>query len=304
MKCTLVIGNGFDLDAGLKTSYNNFVRSDYWPFACSTEVYGHDTLASYLKNRSKLNTWFDVEETLFDYTQVGLGNAIIRGVNIDHQDRIDFEKLKTSLTSYLSNQENSFELNPNPIGMSVLYALLTSGNDSKLYSFNYTSLQNIARRYNISERIVCEHIHGSIEKNDIILGIGDKIDSHSHYFYLSKIAAPNYTSHNIIPDMIESDEIIIFGHSFGSNDFPYFTPFFHNQLSLAKDTRKRKRITIFTKDEDSKLGIKKHIHEMTGQMTTLLHSLNYVRIFCTDGSMNSEIEEYLKSINKDWLING
>ena len=300
MKCTLIIGNGFDLDAGLKTSYNDFVRSEFWPFNKSTEVYGQDTLASFLRRKSKLNTWFDVEETLYDYSRVGLGQATIQGVNIDIKDKFDFDKLKSSLTSYLSNQENTFVANPDSMGIAVLYALVTSKNDLKIYSFNYTNLQNIIRRYEITEQVNCEYIHGSVANKDIILGIGDKIESNSHYFYLSKIAAPNYSSHNIILDMLESDEVIFFGHSFGSNDFPYFEPFFQNQLSLNKETKKRKRIAIFTKDENGRLGIKKRLHELTGQRTTLLYSLNEVRIFCTDGSMKAEIEDYLRSINNNW----
>lgn len=296
MKCTFVIGNGFDIDAGLKTSYNDFVRSGFWPFNKSTEVHGQDTLASYLRKKSKLNTWFDVEEALYDYSRSGLGQATIRGVNIDGVDRFAFDKLKSSLTSYLSNQEKCFNVMPNSRGIAVLNSLVTSKNDFKIYSFNYTSLQNILRRYEITEHVNCEFIHGSIANNDIIIGVGDKIDYNSHYFYLSKIAAPNYSSHNIILDMIESDEVIIFGHSFGSNDFPYFEPFFHNQLSFNKGSKKRKRIAIFTKDENGRLGIKKRLHELTGQRTTLLFSLNEIRIFSTDGSMETEIEEYLQSI--------
>lgn len=32
MKRTLVIGNGFDLDVGLKTRYIDFAESKWWPF--------------------------------------------------------------------------------------------------------------------------------------------------------------------------------------------------------------------------------------------------------------------------------
>lgn len=185
MKCTFVIGNGFDLDAGLKTSYNDFVSSRYWPFSQSTEVYGQDTLASYLRKKSELDTWFDVEEALYDYSCNGLGQATIHGVNIDLKDRFDFDKLKLSLTSYLSNQEKCFNARPNSMGIAVLNSLVTSKNDFKIYSFNYTSLYNILQRYEITEQVNCEFIHGSIANNDIIIGVGDKIDFNSQYFYLS-----------------------------------------------------------------------------------------------------------------------
>ena len=64
------------------------MKSNYWPFSQSIDVYGQDTLASYLRKRSELDTWFDVEEALYDYSCKGLGQATIRGVNIDEIDML------------------------------------------------------------------------------------------------------------------------------------------------------------------------------------------------------------------------
>lgn len=303
MKCTLVIGNGFDLDVGMQTTYAKFAASGYWPFRHSTKYQGIDTFASYLNERSMLSTWFDVEETIYEYAKQGLGNAVLNGFSFDVNDKLNFGKLKTSLTSYLSNQESTFAPNPQSMGIAVLNALLTSKNDARIYSFNYTSLHKIVKRYKIDDQVVYEHIHGSTVDNNIILGVGDKREIPPHYFYLNKIAAPNFSSHKIIPDMLDSDEIIIFGMSLGSNDFPYFEPFFQNQLSIARDLKKRKRITIFTKDEDGRIGIKKRLQEMTKNQVTLLYSLNEVNIICTDGSMRGIIDDYLGSINEQWLHN-
>lgn len=300
MKNTLVIGNGFDLDVGMQTTYAKFAASGYWPFRHSTKYQGIDTLASYLNERYKLSTWFDVEEAIYEYSKQGMGNTFLNGFSFDLNDKLDYGKLKSSLTSYLSNQESTFVPNPNSMGIAVLNALLTSKNDARIYSFNYTSLQNIAKRYNIVGKLSYEHIHGSIEGNDIILGAGDKPDIPPHYFYLTKIAAPNFSSHRIIPDMFESDEVIIFGMSLGSNDFPYLEPFFQNQLSIAKDSKKRKRITIFTRDENGRIEIKKRLQEMTKNQVTLLYSLNKVDIICTDGTMNDKIEQFLETINENW----
>lgn len=301
MKCTLVIGNGFDLDVGMQTTYAQFSGSDFWPFRHATKSHGFDTLGSFLNERSKLDTWLDVEEAIYEYAKQGMGNASVNGFNFGLNDKIEYGKLKSSLISYLLNQESTFVQNPQSMGIAVLNALLTSKNDTKIYSFNYTSLQNIVKRYKIEGEVSYEHIHGSIEGNDIILGVGDKREIPSHYFYFNKIAAPNFSSHQIIPDMLVSDEIIIFGMSLGSNDYPYFEPFFQNQLSIAQNTKKRKRITFFTKDENGRIGIKKRLQEMTKNQVTLFYSLNDVSIFCTDGSMHDKIENLLGNINKHWL---
>lgn len=300
MKRTLVIGNGFDLDAGLKTSYGDFVRSSYWPFNHASKVQNIDTLASYLKEKSLLNTWFDVEEALYGYAKEGLGRATLNGFSIGDQDKRDFIKLKSSLSSYLQSQEDSFEIDNNSTAIAVLYALLTCGEQTKIYSFNYTNLRKIAIRYTITEEFSCEHMHGSTSGKDIILGIGDKSDINSHYFYFKKVASPNFSSHSIIPDMINSDEVIIFGHSLGMNDHPYFAPYINFLLDYGNITGKRRTITIFTRSESDKLELKKKLEELTGNRVTLLYSLNQVNIFCTDGSMKNSIEAFLKSVNKDW----
>ena len=58
MKRTLVIGNGFDLDAGMKTSYSDFARSKFWPFSDAKQYEGFDTLAYVLNEKSNLNTYW------------------------------------------------------------------------------------------------------------------------------------------------------------------------------------------------------------------------------------------------------
>ena len=45
MKRTLVIGNGFDLDVGLKTRYIDFAESKWWPFKDARLQDGCETLA-------------------------------------------------------------------------------------------------------------------------------------------------------------------------------------------------------------------------------------------------------------------
>ncbi len=299
MKRSLIIGNGFDLDAGLKTSYKDFMNSPSWPFSQVSKIPGLDTLGSFLRRKKQMNTWFDVEEALYDYAKEGLGRTTIQGYDIGSHDKADFEKLKSSLTSYILDQEVEFIKCDNSVAIAVLSALLMSKDTLQIYSFNYTDLQNIARKFAINEKFVCNQMHGSASGNDIILGIGDKRDINEHYFYFRKIAAPNFASHRIIPDMMESDEVIIFGHSLSSNDHPYFIPFFQHMLDYRSDMKKRRTITIFTRNEEDKIGIKKNLEILTNNQVTLLYSLNQVNIFCTDGSMTSQIEAYLKKIDKN-----
>ena len=58
-----IIGNGFDLDLGLKTKYSNFADSEYW--------IRNDRILmckSFNNSRNK-DTWFDLEGELLNYSK-------------------------------------------------------------------------------------------------------------------------------------------------------------------------------------------------------------------------------------------
>ena len=55
-----IIGNGFDLNLGLKTSYTNFVNGNEFKSLLNTDNF----LADYLSNKHDLQNWIDVENEL------------------------------------------------------------------------------------------------------------------------------------------------------------------------------------------------------------------------------------------------
>lgn len=63
---TLIIGNGFDLDLGLHTSYRDFAKSDLWPIGYQEQK--ESFLAQKLQADSYEN-WFDLENSLCEYAQ-------------------------------------------------------------------------------------------------------------------------------------------------------------------------------------------------------------------------------------------
>lgn len=61
----LIVGNGFDLSMGFKTSYGDFMKSSYFP---NKET---STLCSYLHNQYEENMgWIDIENELSKYSQL------------------------------------------------------------------------------------------------------------------------------------------------------------------------------------------------------------------------------------------
>ena len=71
------------------------------------------------------------------------------------------------------------------------------------------------------------------------MGVGDKRELQEDNFYMHKIPSPNFASHDIILDMLESDEVVIFDHSLGVNDYPYFMPFFYQWSTMRETIRKK-----------------------------------------------------------------
>ena len=99
-KVVAIIGNGFDLDLGLKTMYKDYFESDYWPFKSS--LYNeNDGLAKYLNKMFKDN-WNDLESLIYEY--------IIQYASDNKQteDIQCFNMIIPSLKNYLINQSNNY----------------------------------------------------------------------------------------------------------------------------------------------------------------------------------------------------
>ena len=123
-----------------------------------------------------------------------------------------------------------------------------------------------------------------IERKSQIQKIMSRKDN---YDFLQKSFDINYNPPTIVYDLMEADDIIIFGHSLGKNDNQYFKAFFEKQSSPSNPTKKK--ITIFTKDEKSEIAIKRSLNEMTNYNLTSLYSLNDLRIIKTGDFYNRKI---------------
>ena len=264
----LIIGNGFDLDLGIKTKYIDFANSEYWPFK-ERFSFEENTLPYFLNShKNKVETWFDLEELLAIFAR---DNSILSKEKINDTMR-DFEILKKKLKEYLEKQEEVFfeEMKENTqtkkMSHSILQDFLEMQN-SKIYTFNYTNTQKIAKNLILGFKDNVTHIHGSIKENNIILGTGDQRDIPDPFFQFYKSASPNYSSNNLVEDLNNADEIYIFGHSLGRNDHDYFSDFFKKASSNNKIPQysKKIKIRIFTYDNNSEIDIKKQLMALTNR---------------------------------------
>lgn len=293
-KVILVIGNGFDMDLGWKTSYKSFAISDFWPFKDDKK-----DLGGYLETHSKSDKWFDLEALLRSYSAkekpyLDTSWRYRRALAVDENL---FESLRKQLINYLRTQENR-DVNKDSVAAYLLGYLCEHPDILKIYSFNYTSLDSILSKLSITKTVNCEHIHGELKNNSIILGIDENVECFDGYHIFIKPVQPTYTSHPILEDLYFADEVIFFGMSFGDIDYPYFQMFFKDRCDEDKyyGEFSKKRIAIFTYDIASGRDIKFQLMKMNNKKLMQMYNFNTLKFFYTKDGVNRDIVDYLNEI--------
>ena len=292
----LVLGNGFDLGLGLNSSYKEFAKSKHWPFK-NESLYPKGTLAYMLNENKDLDKWFDLEELFYEYASLQNGNIEAKGVT----DLVSFNKdcfkiLTNALTKYLKEEQAMINIEDKNLPFIVLLYFLQITGVSRIYTFNYTDINGLASRKGIKDDFECCHVHGSLNEDSCILGVGDKRELHDEYFFLHKSANPNFSSNKLIRDLAHAENIIIYGHSLGDNDHDYFKDFFVDSAEYENKYEGHERtITIFTFNEDSKLAIKKQIMKISNRNLISIFAHCNFEIICTSSS--EDVQNYLNKLD-------
>ena len=247
-KKILILGNGFDLDFGLKSSYRDFMNSQVWKRAKEKENFISYGIVGYLEEKNKLKSWFDVEAELLNYAlEITEGSTR----SAQENDRSGFEYFQLKLKEYLLKEQDSMDRPQISTALTMLTHILENGYFTNIYTFNYTDVSKFVAKYKIKVEIPITYMHGSLDKNNnIVLGIETDKKIHPDYRFLFKTNSRYYMSNNLIESLDEANEIVFFGHSINGMDFPYFKDFFMKQSQPSKEF-KRKKITIFTYDNES-----------------------------------------------------
>lgn len=240
---TYLIGNGFDISAGLNTRYSDFYKymiSKYESGECSK----NDILEN-IKNNSDL--WSNLELGLGEYTQeiaddIGklekffdekfqIDTMLMKYLCIE-QERIDWEnnnsiqKVRNDFSKYIYNFYNLFT----PVERDEILKICSNSNSAyKVISFNYT---NVIKKCIdlISNNIELLYLHGSLEKNNAILGVNDSEQIKNDFFKnsdemlicMNKLEINNdigeYTISKAKSILRNSNIICIYGMSIGDTD--------------------------------------------------------------------------------------
>lgn len=273
----LILGNGFDLGLGLNTSYENFVNSDYWPFN-KFGSYDKGSLPHFLNNHlGNIGTWYDLEEALAEFAS----QCIHSEDYLIEKDKTFFKTLIQKLKEYIQSQEDYFVdimdsdiHTKRPIPAYYVLRKFLQKEIRSIYTFNYTDLYRIANKLIPGFDDDFTHIHGSLAKNNIILGTGEQRNLDDNYFEFYKSASPYYESNDLVKDLNSADEVYIFGHSLGLNDHDYFSDFFKMaSTNVHRPFHSGKlKVRIFTLDEKSEMNIKKQLMRLTEKHLTGLYA--------------------------------
>lgn len=323
-KLLLIIGNGFDLDLNLKTSYKSFVESTefkehlkdgeveslirdtqdfiYKDFVQRSQFLykqGTKSIFPMLAAKTSLQNWIDIEQqlALIAHNRKNIGYAIHNGVEL--LDLLPIEKKSFyELHSCLKNYLDGLPYEQISKGSSAyrLFSILNQYPEFvHVKSFNYTVWDKIFKN---KTQIIPEHIHGRLDDSSLIIGIQDNIDIAPEYNYMIKTFSENFRSHDLIPELRSADEVIFFGHSFGETDYHYFEDFFKRQTN-PDTARIGLPLSIFTLNRDTRMNILEQLRVMNNKRTDYLYALSNLNIFMTDPKCNNinEIENFLRVLD-------
>lgn len=335
-KKILILGNGFDLDLGRKTSYKSFYESEFCPKDYPAPIIKH--LNEKWTDNLESVKWYDLENEILNYYEKIEHKEItgydLYGVNERKilvqikqipthttfsiiQDNLDvinrlladnilslsssnhlivhpdaflspverdvkaIQKIKYGLMKYLEGIQGA-NIKEDSVAAAIVRTFAYNYehlDEYTVYSFNYMTLHSIYNRNAVDTfNDITQFVHGAIKDSNIIIGTKDyKISP--EYDFIQKSFDPQFNPPTLGVDLLLADDITIFGHSLGVNDSQYFKPFFEQQSQM---TAKKKTITIFTKDENSEMQIKRALQEMTNWNLSALYSMNDLQIIKTD----------------------
>lgn len=274
-KIVLILGNGFDLDLGLPTSYRDFVES----LECEILASSQDNyLTKRLINNYRLQGWVDVEEELKAFAKEKNGKS---GPDI-YRFESEFIELVNQLRRYLMRvTENPEKINAYSTSALLLKVIEMYPYDFEIFSFNYTNLNNIKKIIQLNKSLCYRHVHGSVDDNTLILGFEDDAESVDDYSFMIKTFNPDYSSHHLRQSLSQAKEVVFFGHSLGSTDYHYFEQFFKEKSKAGLKREDSVRVSFVTASNESHISILNQLRKMNDANTNLLFDQNDIEFYYT-----------------------
>ena len=235
----LVIGNGFDLALGLKTSYPDFME---W----LKNVHYMDDAYLYKFLRSKLDQqrWIDIENELRQYSlsfsEIGEMNIKLSNQNEQMYNslRNEHKTLCKNLCEYLKIQVDKKDWLETSRKNNSIRQLLKKVNGVPLYVINFNYTQTIFKIESFPIKSM-KQIHGSLDNGEnIVFGVEDSSNLTKEHSFLYKSYNPTLNVDHLNERFEDAKHILFYGYSLGQTDHSYFEDFFKEQSTKGCERKK------------------------------------------------------------------
>lgn len=279
----LVIGNGFDLALGLKTSYRDFMK---W---LSNKHYMDDAyLYKHLSSKFYQQRWIDIENELRQYSlsffEIGEMNIKLSSQNerICNSLRYEHKVLCKNLCEYLKIQVNKNEWLETGLENQSIRQLLSKVDKEPLYviNFNYTDTITSFR----VTKVVNHHIHGSLSDGEnIVFGVEDSSNLTKEHSFLYKSYNPTLNVDHLNERFEDAKHILFYGYSLGQTDHSYFEDFFKEQSTKGCE---RKKFDFFYYGQEGYDDLFWQLRTLTGNRMAQFKQFNDIEFINTKALKN------------------
>lgn len=263
------IGNGLDLNLGLKTSYKDFLNSPSFNDLLKNPTTNNEPfLAQHLNQIKDNNNWVNIELELSKFSTEKANEHFIK----------DYKNLCKSLTEYINNIQDTENFLETSQAFTFLESLCLRGKTTIL-NFNYTNTAQkiLNNKYhktpgiNEKERPYEHfHIHGSAKDKNIIFGVDDTHKIGKGHIEIRKSSFNDKHGRIIKKHLRSANDIYFFGLSLGETDHMYFRDFFENISNKYSE----KKLHFYHYGEEGRLQLHNQFETLTNQKVTALKSNN------------------------------
>lgn len=263
----IIIGNGFDINLGLPTGYENFIESAQF----ETLINHGNQLAVHLKNNYNLRNWIDIEKELSLYSMEGATESYKK----------EYDDLSASLTDYI-NDIDYLKMKKHGAAYDLMHQI-AKGKNFIILDFNYTkSIRLLLSNFGLSdERIELCHlkVHGEAEKRNIVFGVEDNAPIKPEHVFIRKAYNKSFKALNFTELYKNVSSVMFFGHSLGESDHTYFKELFQNSclnISGTLQSTYRKNFYFFHYKEDGYYRLMQQLDTLTYTSLTTFRQYNNI----------------------------
>lgn len=290
-KVVLILGNGFDIDLGLKSKYIDFINEQEWRNLCDSvinkfpEKFQLVSLLKHIQNAGNTpSLWFDVENEIHNYIKIYPKRENEISEDLKELHRSELTTLRKALYLYLQRITKEFKFNEEKWSYRLIKSLTDSNNEVKVFSFNYTNTCDLCKLPPID----FTYIHGNLEDNNIVVGCEsvrrEYIPMPFRFLLKSNMVSnPN----NIIENLWTANEVIFFGHSLNVFDYSYFREFFDY---ICSPIDHELNLTFITRNQKSEEEIRNNLSEQGIDVRNLFKSNIKTTFLHTEQEKSKELK--------------